>query len=617
MKQSGANPIDLPAAAVEPTLAGCIAETTMRFGARIALAAPAHCGIAYVDLCEHVVRTVETLNRLGVGRGDRVALALAGGIDSAATFLGVAAGAVCAPLNPRYRESELVSLFSVLAPKAVIVERDNASEAVSAAQRCSVPILEWSRAENRAGRFVVVGESAGPEAKGGFAEAEDTALLLFTSGTTARPKLVPLTHANLLVSARQIAASLQLTPADRCLNIMPLFHIHGLVAGLLAPLVSGGSAVCPGEFRSADFFSWVEEFHPTWYSAVPALHQAVLAEAENHAGTIARNPLRFIRSCSAPLPRRLAAGLESVFKAPVIEAYGMTEAAHQIASNPLPPAARKPGSVGKAAGTGIAIASAGGETQLADAVGEVVIRGASVMRGYAAPDGANEGAFLDGWLRTGDLGYLDADGYLFLTGRIKELINRGGEKISPREIDDTLGEHPAVAQAAAFAVRHPTLGEDLMAAVVLRPGAAAAADELRRFAADRLADFKVPRQIFFLDALPRSATGKIRRDRLADKVALHAPFVAPESELERALAQIVGEVLGIARVGVRDNFFALGGDSLRAFQVLARICSGLDVNLSIATLFYRATVAELAEEVRRALAETPAGGAQSKREIDE
>ena len=301
----------------------------------------------------------------------------------------------------------------------------------------------------------------------------------------------------------------------------------------------------------------------------------------------------------------------------MIEAYGMTEAAHQVASNPLPPEARKPGSVGKAAGTQIAIASAGGETQPTGSVGEVVIRGANVMGGYTAPDGANEGVFLDGWFRTGDLGYLDGDGYLFLTGRIKELINRGGEKISPREIDDTLAEHPAVEQAATFSARHPTLGEDLMAAVVLRPGAAAAADDLRLFVATRLADFKVPRQIFFLDALPRNAAGKIQRDRLAERVALRAPFVAPESELERTLAQIVGDVLGIAQVGVSDNFFALGGDSLRAFQVLARIRSALDVNLSIATIFRRATVAELVEDVRRARAEKPPHEALGEREIDE
>jgi acyl-CoA synthetase (AMP-forming)/AMP-acid ligase II/acyl carrier protein len=486
----------------------------------------------------------------------------------------------------------------------VIVERDDGSEAVAAAYKLSVPILELSCEDS--GQFVLGGETQTAAKRSGFAEAEDTALLLFTSGTTARPKLVPLTHANLLASARQIAAALELTPDDRCLNIMPLFHIHGLVAGLLSALASGGSVVCPAEFRPADFFPWVEEFSPTWYTAVPAMHQAIFAETKNCAETIARKPLRFIRSCSSPLPRRLAIELENVFSAPVIEAYGMTEAAHQIASNPLPPAARKPGSVGKGAGTEIAIVNEAGLTQPAGVAGEVVIRGANVMRGYAGPDGANDGVFLRHWLRTGDLGYLDADGYLFLTSRIKELINRGGEKISPREIDDVLASHPAVGQAAAFAVHHPTLGEEIMAAVVLRPGFVEGPAAICQFAAQRLGDFKVPRQVFFVNELPRSATGKIQRNKIAEVLAcqLQPPFVAPESDLERTLTRIFTEVLGIKQIGIRDNFFALGGDSLRAFQVLARIRSAFEVNLSIATIFRRATITELAEEIEQVRAAT-------------
>ena len=587
-------------------LSGCIAAAAKRYGERIALAAPSPPPITYSSLFAQVTRTVEMLNRLGIGRGDRVALVLSGGLPAATAFLGVAAGAVCVPLNPCYREDEFVSLFSDLTAKAVIVERDCRSEAVSAANRLAVPVVELSPGKNGSAQFVLKGEKLAANARGGFAEADDTALLLFTSGTTARPKLVPLTHTNLLASARQIAAALELTPDDRCLNIMPLFHIHGLVGGLLSALVSGGSAVCPPGFLATNFFPWVEEFRPTWYTAVPAMHQAILEQAKDCAKTIQENPLRFIRSCSAALTPRLATELEDVFGAPVIEAYGMTEAAHQIASNPLPPAARKPGSVGKATGSEIAIVSESGIMQPAAVSGEVVIRGANVMSGYAGPDGANDGAFLRDWLRTGDLGYLDADGYLFLTGRIKELINRGGEKISPREIDEVLVTHPAVSQAAAFAVRHPTLGEEVMAAVVLRPGAAAEPEEIRQFAARKVADFKVPRQIFFVEEMPRSATGKIQRDRLAELLAhlLQPPFVAPGSELERALAGIVAEVLGIEQVGVRDNFFALGGDSLRAFQVLARIRSAFDVNLSIATIFRRATVAELAEEMQRVLAET-------------
>jgi len=590
----------------------CIERVARRGDRCIALEQPFQPRLSYSDLYQQIVQTVEMLNSFGIGRGDRVALAITGGITLAAALLGVAAGAVCAPLNPRLRENEFVFLFSDLAPKAVIVERNSRSEAVSAAKKLSLPALELSREENDSGLFVLGGKTHAAEKRDGLAEADDTALLLFTSGTTARPKLVPLTHANLLASAQNIATELQLTPDDRCLSIMPLFHIHGLVAGLLSAMVSGGSVVCPPEFRPADFFIWIQEFSPTWYTAVPTMHQAIVAEAKNRAETVAKKLVRFIRSCSAPLPRSLATDLEMVFGAPVIEAYGMTEAAHQIASNPLPPAARKPGSVGKGATTEIAIVNEAGLAQPAGVVGEVVVRGANVMHGYAGPDGANDGIFLSDWLRTGDLGYLDADGYLFLTSRIKELINRGGEKISPREIDDALTEHAAVAQAAAFAVKHPTLGEDVMAAVVLRAEATAHADELRRFAADRLADFKVPRQIFFVEALPRSATGKIQRDRLV-KILAHEfrpPFVAPQGEVQRTLARIVAEVLGVELVGIRDNFFALGGDSLRGFQVLARIRSRLDVNLSIAAIFKNATVAELAEEIERLRAETLASESQ-------
>jgi len=588
------------------SIAGCLANAAQRYGHRQTLVTPFGKPLSYVQLFNQLTSSVGTMNNLGIGRHDRVALVLSGGVALAVALLGVAAGAVCAPLNPRYRENEFVSLFSDLAPKAVIVERDGGSEATSAANKLSLPIVELSCEEHGSGHFVLHSDNLAGQISAGFAEANDTALLLFTSGTTARPKLVPLTHMNLLESARQIAAGLELTPDDRCLNIMPLFHIHGLVAGLLSALVSGGSVVCPTESIATNFFSWVEEFSPTWYTAVPTMHHAILASAENRTETIKKNPFRLIRSCSAPLSRRLATELESVFNAPVIEAYGMTEAAHQIASNPLPPTARKPGSVGKAAGAEVAIVNEAGRSQPAGAVGEVVIRGANVMHGYVGPEGANDGVFLRGWLRTGDLGYLDTDGYLFLTSRIKELINRGGEKISPREIDDVLAAHPAVNQAAAFAVSHPTLGEDVMAAVVLRSGAVAEAEEIRKFAASKLGDFKVPRQIFFIDEMPRSATGKIQRDRLAELLAhlLQPPFVAPGSELERSLAGIVAEVLGIEQVGIRDNFFALGGDSLRAFQVLARIRDAFDVNLSIATVFRRATVAELAEEMQRVLAET-------------
>lgn len=575
-------------------------------GERIAVAAPNHDSFTHASLFEQMAKIVADLNHLGIGRGDRVALALSDGLQMAIGFLGLSAGATCAPLNPALQVAEFDSIFGDLEPKALVVDSGADSAAVAAARKKSIPILELSLVgENSVSPLMLHGELHGPAKRRGFAKSEDVALVLFTSGTTARPKLVPLTHANLLASAHNIATTLQLSPDDRCLNIMPLFHIHGLVGGLLAPLVTGGSVVCPTRFGASQFFGWLEEFQPSWYSAVPTMHQAILAQAPANAEIIRGNPLRFIRSSSAALPRRVLEEMETIFKVPVIESYGMTEAAHQIASNPLAPGRRKPGSVGKAAGPEIAIMDSAGSLQPVDTIGEVVIRGADVMLGYIENRDANAKAYTQGWFRTGDQGYLDGDGYLFLTGRIKELINRGGEKISPREIDDVLMTHPAVEQAVAFAMAHPTLGEEVAAAVVLRQGATAAAGELREFVGARLADFKVPSRFVFVDEIPKSPTGKVRRSGLAVLLAgqLNVEYVAPQSDLERALANIVAEVLGVKKVGVTENFFALGGDSLRATQVINRVRAMLDVNLSITTFFRRATVRELADEIQRIIGE--------------
>jgi acyl-CoA synthetase (AMP-forming)/AMP-acid ligase II/acyl carrier protein len=580
------------------------------YGARIALVAPNHDSLTYADLFRHVTDIVDALNDLGIGRGDRVALALADGLKMAIGFLGLSAGATCAPLNPAFPPAEFDTIFHDLAPKALIVDAGVDCAAVTAAQKRSIPIIELSAVEeNGSGRIVICGETLAPPSHTGFAGAADVALILFTSGTTARPKLVPLTHAKLIASARNIAAALQLSPNDRSLNVMPLFHIHGLIGGLLASLVSGGSVVCPPKFAAADFFTCLELWKPNWYTAVPAMHQAILAEAPAHAATIHGSPLRFIRSSSSALPVRVLADLETVFNAPVIESYGMTEASHQIASNPLPPATRKPASVGKSAGPEIAIMDEAGNLQPAGTVGEVVIRGDNVMVGYADNAAANAVAFTQGWFRTGDQGYLDDEGYLFLTGRIKELINRGGEKISPREIDEVLLAHPKVGQAATFALPHPTLGEEVAAAVVLRTGMAATVREISAFIGTQLADFKTPKQILFVNEIPRSATGKLQRSRLAELFAsrLQGETRTAETQLESMLAAIYAEVLGVEVVDATDNFFALGGDSLRATQIIGRVRARLEVDLSIAAVFRNPTVADLAMEIVRVMADADEG----------
>ena len=354
----------------------------------------------------------------------------------------------------------------------------------------------------------------------GLAEAGDVALLLHTSGTTSRPKLVPLTHANLAASAAHIGTVLRLKPDDRCLNIMPLFHIHGLIAAVLASLAAGGSTFCTPGFNALRFFALLGEAKPSWYTAVPTMHQAILARAARNPEAVAAAKLRFIRSSSASLPPQVMLELEALFSCPVIESYGMTEAAHQMTSNPLPPAARKPGSVGIAAGPEVAIMAEDGGLLGPDTVGEIVIRGPNVTAGYVNNPSANETAFEHGWFHTGDQGTLDSDGYVRVTGRLKEIINRGGEKISPREVDEVLMDHPAIAQVVTFAMPHDKLGEEVAAAIVLREGQSATEAEIRAFCATRLADFKVPRKIVILDEIPKGATGKLQRIGLSQKLGL-------------------------------------------------------------------------------------------------
>jgi acyl-CoA synthetase (AMP-forming)/AMP-acid ligase II/acyl carrier protein len=517
------------------------------------------------------------LRRAGVVRGDAVALVTGGGTDAAVAFLGIASHAACAPLNPAYREAELEFFLRDLDARALVVGGGLASPAPALARALGIPVLEMG---SEAGNFRLEGDEGEP---GDPADAEDVALLLHTSGTTSRPKLVPLTHRNLLHSATNIASTLELSSSDRCLNPMPLFHIHGLIAGLLAPLVSGGSVACTRGLDPPSFLDWLEELAPTWYTAVPTMHHAILDCLERGGTERARAVgLRFARSSSSSLPPLLMKRLEDALEAPLIEAYGMTEASHQITTNPLAPGARKPGSVGLAGATEVALVDLRGRILSGGGSGEVVIRGPAVTAGYRSPVEANAEAFVDGWFRTGDRGRIDEDGYLHLEGRIKELINRGGEKIAPREIDEVLLDHPQVAQAVTFAIPHPTLGEDVAAAVVLRAGSDVTERELARFSAPRLAPHKVPRRFVLVDAIPKGPTGKLKRIGLAEALGLtgsggDAAAIgctgrrSPETEVERAVAALWCEVLRVAEVGAEDDFFALGGDSMRAATLLHRV----------------------------------------------
>jgi acyl-CoA synthetase (AMP-forming)/AMP-acid ligase II len=488
----------------------------------IALRAPERAPLEYGDLRRVVDDARNYLNARGIGRGDRVAMVLPNGPEMAAAFVAVACAATAAPLNPGYRAEEFEFYMTDLRAKALIVERGSSSPALAVAEKLGLALLELSPTELGAGAFVLADRSLEPRAaaaSGGPAASGDIALILHTSGTTSRPKIVPLSHENVCASASNVQSSLALGPRDIGLNIMPLFHIHGLIAGLLAPLSVGGSIFCTPGFNALKFFAWMREAKPSWYTAVPTMHQAIVARAGGNRAVIAENPLRFIRSSSSSMPPQVIRELEAAFGAPVIEAYGMTEAAHQMASNPLN-GKRIPGSVGLAAGPQIAIMDTAGALLPPDTTGEIVIRGINVTAGYENNLAANHEAFTNGWFRTGDQGVMTSEGYVTLTGRLKEIINRGGEKISPREVDEVLMDHPAVAQVVTFGFPHDKLGEEVAAAVVLREGKSADVKELREFAATRLADFKVPRKILVLDEIPKGATGKLQRIGLAQKLGL-------------------------------------------------------------------------------------------------
>ena len=440
----------------------------------------------------------------------------------ASTFVAIAAGAATATLNPAYRQPEFEFYLSDLGTRALVLAEGDDSPARAAAATLGVPVLEiHADPESPAGTFdFATAPTGATAAHGGMAGPDDIALLLHTSGTTSRPKLVPLLHRNVCATAENIRQTLRLGRTDRCLNIMPLFHIHGLMACVLSTLHAGGSVYCAPGFNALKVFGG----SPTPIRAGTRRCRRCTRRSWHvpHATTRSSRGcgLRFIRSSSAALPTRVMAELEDLFAAPVVEAYAMTEAAHQMTCNPLPPAPRKPGTVGVAAGPDVSVMDAGGHLLAPGEEGEIVIRGPNVTPGYENNEAANREAFTHGWFRTGDQGFRDEDGYLTITGRLKEIINRGGEKISPREVDEVLMDHPAVQQVVTFAMPHPKLGEEVAAAVVLREGAEAGPGDVRAFAAGRLAGFKVPRRVVVLDEIPKGPTGKLRRIGLADQLGL-------------------------------------------------------------------------------------------------
>ncbi|HMB47501.1 MAG TPA: AMP-binding protein, partial [Afifellaceae bacterium] len=583
-----------------------------------AIHAPGRPALSYSGLLELIQTFVSALNRNGVGRNDRVAIVLPNGPEMATLSLGVMAAATAAPLNPEYRRSEFEFYLESIKPKRIILLADEKSPAREAAAKLAIPVIELRvPGDTAAGRFEIsVDETATGPAAGGFAEPDDIGLILHTSGTTAAPRTVPLSQRNLAASVDNLVASLALCPDDSCLHVLPMFHIGGLIDVLAAPLASGGSVICSSGFSAPEFYRSLEAYQPTWSQTVPAMLREIVANAAAHRDTVKSGSLRLMRSVSAPLPESLMMEFESEFSVPVIEIYGMTETAGVIASNPLPDAPRKPGSVGIAAGSQIAILDESSKFLPAGERGEIAVRGANVMSGYDADPQHNETAFHDSWFRTGDQGYRDADGYLFLTGRIKEIINRGGEKVSPHEIDRLLLAHPDISDAAAFAIPHEVLGEDVAAAVVVRQGATLSSRDLAGYLRPRLAYFKQPRTIRMVDEIPKTRGGKLQRTRLAEQIGNCStpaartekrPARAAETATTRILAGLWASVLGLESIGIDDDFFDLGGDSLKAASIINELEQKSGCIIYVSALFDAPTVAEFDAYLRQEYPDLIAG----------
>lgn len=566
--------------------------------AQVAILAPGRFPLTYADLRTRINQAVCELRRLGIEPTDRVAVVAPRGADTAMALVAVATAAVCIPVNPDFTPDELQRYFSDLKLAALVTRPDIGSASRDAARALGIPVIDLVARSDGIGDFELVGSPPGPGIAETATRGEADAFILLTSGTAARPKMVPLTHASVCLSAYNAAAVLALQPADRLLNVLPLFHAHGLISGLLTALAAGSSVILTTGFDASSFFGLLRDLQPTWYTAVPTIHRALLAAAEHDAQKAGPSSLRLIRSASASLAPATLRGLEALFGVPVIETYGMTEAASQIAANPRE--LRKSGSVGRPAGPEIAIMDGEGRLLPSGEHGEIVLRGPTMTRRYYNDADATAAAFRDGWFRTGDLGYLDTDGYLFIVGRIKDVINRGGQKVSPLEVEETLLSHPQVREAGAFAIPHKRLGENVAAVVVLRPGGNATPHQLRQFARKRLAAYKVPGVIEFVPEIPKGASGKIKRSALAGLLS-SAPERSdneqgslPRSALEARLADLWAELLELDRIGIDRDVFALGADSLAVTQMLSRLRQQLGVDLSFQDIFDAPTVAALA-----------------------
>jgi acyl-CoA synthetase (AMP-forming)/AMP-acid ligase II/acyl carrier protein len=594
----------MPIAAFQHVAEGALSDVTQPFSDILTLlrarAKSQPDAIAILHFDDHarsyaaLLKRVETLAmHLITGRTDRprFAIVMPNGGAFSETLLAVTVVGVALPFNPSYTLFEFESYFVQTEVDFLVTMSGFAPVARQTADRLGLHIID-----------VDVLSPDAPTVALSPPAPNDVAMVLLTSGSTGHAKRVPLTHSNVCTGARDVSISLHLTPEDRCLSMWELFHVGGLVDLLLAPLHSGGTVIATPGFDARMFFDLMVQRKPTWYQAVPTA-LAELALVAPRVGYVAdgASDLRFVRSVAAALSPNLMAEIKSLFHVPVLTTFGMTEASPLITSTDFDAAEQVEGSVGRSCGTDIGIFDGHWQRQGIDVEGEVAIRGANVFSGYEADTLTNATAFRDGWFRTGDLGRIDQQGRLFLTGRIKELVNRGGEKVNLREVDDAILLQPGVFQAAAFPVPHRTLGEDVAAAVVLRQGVAVSETELRNGVATILAPFKVPRQIIFVQTLPKNAVGKIDRRQLAADALMKArehayqENKAQTSELESLIAAIWARELGLPSVATLDDFNALGGDSLASLRVLLAVEAGTGLVLPNDTASQLSTVHAMAK----------------------
>lgn len=563
--------------------------------------------LTYGALLELMNQFQQSVNDHGFGRNDRIAIVHPGGAEMAATIVGIWSCAAAVPLNPAYTVGEFAIYFRDLQVSVVLVDATMDSPARAAAKQLGLPVLEIVHKDKRvAGMVKLQKGTEGNVRLEGRAQLDDLATVLVTSGTTSHSKIVPLSHRNLWWKYLNSVQCLELTSEDRCLNLMPLFHGHGINSGFGIILWSGGSMIMLEQFDIDTFADYIQELEPTWYTGAFTFHHQILANAARLKPVLETSRVRFARSASGPLRAEVWQEIERKLPIPVLQAYSCTEVGN-IACNPRPPRKRKPGSVGLPVSDGVAVMDPDGHILPAGQRGEVVASGPYVFRGYENDPVASAAAFSGDWFRTGDEGMFDEDGYLFLTGRIKEIINRGGEKITPSEVEDALMRHPDVASAAVFPIPHVTLGEEVAAAVVLEKGAVLTDELLAQYLKKILTGFKLPRRIVFVDDIPKGASGKIQRRALATALGLDKIGAARQAKtikddrlptpLEKKLQQLWAKTLGLDRVGLYDDFFLLGGDSLQAVDLFLAIEAELGRRLTRAVLFEAGTVAEMAARI--------------------